>query len=115
MRGSGTDKHSSASGRWRFSSGRKEGARETGTPRLRWPLLVAALSVVVFFALSAGPAFASILPAGGVQLTNWTTTGNKPPAWITGTLQSGNSDYKEGETVPFRVEFSSTVAPASGN
>jgi Prealbumin-like fold domain len=51
----------------------------------------------------------AVLPAGNVQLTNWTTTGGQANSWITGTLNTTNSDYKEGEVVPFRVEMGSQV------
>lgn len=38
-----------------------------------------------------------------VSLVTWRTTPGG--AWINGTLQANNSDYSEGETVPFRLEL----------
>ena len=38
-----------------------------------------------------------------VSLRNWRTSSGG--AWVTGTLNANNSDYKEGETVPFRLEL----------
>jgi hypothetical protein len=56
---------------------------------------------------AAGPA---TLPSS-VQLQQWET---KPSGnWITGALQSNNSDYMEGETVPFRLEILSKIDPGS--
>jgi hypothetical protein len=45
------------------------------------------------------------------QLLEWKTSSGGE--WITGTLNSGNSNYKEGEVVPFQISFA-TNAPQSG-
>jgi hypothetical protein len=48
-----------------------------------------------------------IIPAS-VSLVTWRT--QPSGAWINGTLQANNSDYSEGETVPFRLELGTLSA-----
>ena len=51
------------------------------------------------------------LPSGNIKLEQWETipTGN----WITGNLGASNSDYHEGEVVPFRLDIGNQVDPGS--
>jgi hypothetical protein len=44
------------------------------------------------------------------SMVTWKT---QPPGWIQGTLQANNSDYAEGETVPFRLDLG--TLQTSGN
>lgn len=52
---------------------------------------------------ASGP---STLPSS-VKLEQWET--QPDGGWITGALQQNNSDYMEGEAVPFRLEIPSKI------
>lgn len=65
-------------------------------------LSVAGVTQFVQFAQAAGS-----LPSGGLKLEQWETKPNGK--WVTASLQSNNSDYSEGEVVPFRLVFRGNV------
>ena len=52
---------------------------------------------------------ATPLPSN-VTLTQWADDNNPNPSWITGALIDNNSNYAEGETVPFRLAIPANVA-----
>src|SRR5262245_32646884 len=74
---------------------------------LDWTGRFTLLALVVFLAYLAVTHFttasATPLPTGGVKLLGWQTVPSG--SWITGTLQGSNSDYAEGETVPFELDI----------
>ena len=67
-------------------------------------LFVATYSVTATGATSgtATTTFTDAIP-NSVKMVTWRTSGSG--AWIEGTLNQNNSNYKEGETVPFRIEL----------
>ena len=75
-------------------------------------LFVATYSVTATGATSgtATTTFTDAIP-NSAQMVTWRTSG--AGAWITGTLNANNSNYKEGETVPFRIELGTLAT--SGN
>jgi hypothetical protein len=75
-------------------------------------LFVATYSVTATGATSgtATTTFTDSIP-NNVSMVTWRTSGSG--AWIQGTLNANNSNYKEGETVPFRIELGTLAT--SGN
>src|SRR5205085_8690303 len=61
---------------------------------------------------TAQTAFTDTPLPSSVKLQQWETMPT-PGSWITGNLGTGNSDYKEGETVPFRLDVGGLAT--SGN
>jgi hypothetical protein len=72
-------------------------------------LLVAMIGGVMLY--QRATAAAPDLPSS-VQLYQWETAGSGSPDWITGNLGTNNSDYHEGQTVPFRLDLTGVPAGA---
>ena len=88
-------------------SGRLARPRAGVRARFHRALLVAA-TVAVALVL---PAVANAAPLpSSVKLAQWEPSPNGSDAWITGNLGSGNSDYKEGESIPFRLDVGGVSA-----
>jgi len=89
------------------TAGSADGGGRRGSMFRALALAAVVLIIGVTSLEAAGP---STLPSS-VKLEQWKT---KPAGnWITGALQNNNSDYIEGETVPFRLEIPSKINAGS--
>ena len=92
---------------WSLDSNPDPVADDSGTFTYQFDLpdlFVAMYSVTATGATSgtATTTFTDAIPNSASMLT-WRTSGSG--AWIQGTLNANNSNYKEGETVTFRIEL----------
>jgi len=100
---------------WSLNSDPDPVADDTGsfTYQFELPDLFVAMYSVTATGGASGTAtttFTDAIP-NNVSMLTWRTSGSG--AWIQGTLNQNNSNYKEGETVPFRIELGTLAT--SGN